>query len=505
MTKRWWTRLTAFFTLAVAWRLLAPTVADPDLWGHVLFGQRILSLGLEREDTFSFLTAGHPWINHEWLSEVVFGALYNAGGARALIALKVLVGLLTVTVIYRHLIRRGCDPVRAGLLIFPGAFIMAWGFGPVRPQIFTFLFFALTVIVVVQAETRSVRQLWWLPPLMAVWINFHGGVLAGTGVLGVWGAARVAHAAASGDRQSALRAVKVPLAVGIACAVGLLLNPYGVRLPAFLLQTATGARPDIVEWRSLLIVSLPGAIYLGLTAFAALTILRSDAPRRPALIAVLITLVLLPLVAVRHLPLFAIGLPILIADDFASAWRRRTPWPRTSSREAAVVVLATLAVGFAMIGLGGRDARCIRIDPARAIGYPVRAVEWLSRTGARGNMATFFDWGEYVIWHLAPDIRVSMDGRRETVYPDSIYQEYLRFQSGTEGWRDLLERPETDLVLFSKDWPTYQLLLLDPEWSEVYDDSIAGVFVRAHRKPAADMGAIALSGAPISGAGQCVP
>ena len=36
----------------------------------------------------------------------------------------------------------------------------------------------------------------------------------------------------------------------------------------------------------------------------------------------------------------------------------------------------------------------------------------------RGRMVTYFDWGEYAIWHLSPRVRVSLDGRRETVYSD---------------------------------------------------------------------------------------
>ena len=35
-------------------------------------------------------------------------------------------------------------------------------------------------------------------------------------------------------------------------------------------------------------------------------------------------------------------------------------------------------------------------------------------------MVTFFNHGEYLIWHLAPQLQVSMDGRRETVYSESV-------------------------------------------------------------------------------------
>ena len=37
--------------------------------------------------------------------------------------------------------------------------------------------------------------------------------------------------------------------------------------------------------------------------------------------------------------------------------------------------------------------------------------------GLSGNLWTSFDWGEYAIWHFGPVLRVSIDGRRETVYP----------------------------------------------------------------------------------------
>jgi hypothetical protein len=33
---------------------------------------------------------------------------------------------------------------------------------------------------------------------------------------------------------------------------------------------------------------------------------------------------------------------------------------------------------------------------------------------------TWFDYGEYAIWHLGPAMTVSMDGRRETIYSTAV-------------------------------------------------------------------------------------
>src|SRR5262249_677475 len=54
------------------------------------------------------------------------------------------------------------------------------------------------------------------------------------------------------------------------------------------------------------------------------------------------------------------------------------------------------------------------------------------------RMLTWFDWGEYAIWHLADSgVRVSMDGRRETVYSDRVIRDHFAFYGNTlpEAWR----------------------------------------------------------------------
>jgi hypothetical protein len=56
--------------------------------------------------------------------------------------------------------------------------------------------------------------------------------------------------------------------------------------------------------------------------------------------------------------------------------------------------------------------QCIRVD-RRKTEFPVKAVALLKQSNVAGNMAVHFDWGEYVLWHLGPQIKVSIDGRRK--------------------------------------------------------------------------------------------
>ena len=66
---------------------LAKTWADPDLWGHVRFGGDILRDGLTVVDPYSF-TSDVPWVNHEWLAEIIMYGAWATGGSAGLIALK---------------------------------------------------------------------------------------------------------------------------------------------------------------------------------------------------------------------------------------------------------------------------------------------------------------------------------------------------------------------------------------------------------------------------------
>ncbi len=122
---------------------------------------------------------------------------------------------------------------------------------------------------------------------------------------------------------------------------------------------------------------------------------------------------------------------------------------------------------------------CIRIEPYY-FPFPARAVALLKQSGVRGNMAVPFDWGEYVIWHLGPGVKVSIDGRRETVYSDEVYRQSRDFERGTGRWDALLmSKPATDLVLTANGSPTANLLSRTEGWTALYQDTYALMFVRA--------------------------
>ena len=188
----WWNASLIALGLAMALFRLIPTEADPDLWGHLRFGLDTVAAGrVVHQDIYSYLTVGQPWINHEWLAEVIMAIAWNAAGTSAVgvVAVKVAIGVAVAVVVCRHLIAREVPLLGALFLTAYGMAVILPGLRSLRPQAFTYLAFALLLVWIHRASRGRVAWLALAPPLMAAWANLHGGFVAGLGILGVWVAA----------------------------------------------------------------------------------------------------------------------------------------------------------------------------------------------------------------------------------------------------------------------------------------------------------------------------
>lgn len=471
--------LALFTCLGLYW--FSDTVADPDLWGHVRFGQDMLRTGsLLRSDVYSYRSEGRPWINHEWLSELVFARIYDLAGPPGLIAAKLFLSLFLVWLCHAHLTRRGLGTFRSLLLLVLASFPFRMGLGTIRPQIFTYLAFLVVLLLLEKSGTGRELRVWAIPPVLAVWVNLHGGVLAGIGVVGLWVVVRLVESLRSvkADRSLQLTGTFVRLLTFAAlCAWALCLNPYGSKLPRFLLTTGTVARPEISEWAPLALVSLPGLIYLGLLAIALIGLFGSSQPRRPEGILIFAVAAALPLVSQRHYPLFVLTLVVWSAPHIADVANRSAlfAWPRVA--RSRPVMAACVLGSICFLGLSWPQFGCIRLDPFY-FPFPARAVALLKASGAHGNMAVPFDWGEFVLWHLGPGVKVSIDGRRETLYSEETYRQSLELERGRGVWDELLKTSPTDLVLAPNASPTTNLLSRSDGWMPLYQDTFCALFAR---------------------------
>ena len=461
-----WSSSLALFAFATLTALLSRTQADPDLWGHLRFGLDLLDGGsLTTVDPYSYLTAGQAWINHEWLAEAAFALAWKLGGSAGLVAFKVAVLLLVFGAVYWQLAALGVRLSHSFIMLALLLVFVIPAAGTVRPHMFTILLFALTLLVIARGERKQYGWLWAAPAIFALWINFHGGVLAGVGIFLIWG---LVHGLV---QPASWRRILPPLAAApLAC----LLNPYVTGLPLFLLRTATVARPEISEWKPLVLTSALGLFFLMTLVLSVTALIFSRRPRNLTTMVLFAVAALLPFMAERHLPLFALTTLVFCGEHIGDVWSSNFKQIELDDRVRVWLAPPVAAAGVLMLAIALSSSGRI---PIRAP-FPLGAVSLLKQSGVAGNLAVDFTWGQYVIWHLGPRVQVSMDGRRETVYPDEIYRQNLEFMFGVGDWDALLTEHPTELVLTNKGFAAYNLVSLSADWYLAYEDSISALFVQ---------------------------
>ena len=110
-----WLALVLLFPLVnVFWRPVAPN----DYWWYVrIGGEMVESRAIPEVETFSYLHAGEPKINHSWLSSVLLWWLDDVGGIYLTMFIAGLSVALTYFLLWRLMLSTGLDLRWASLLL----------------------------------------------------------------------------------------------------------------------------------------------------------------------------------------------------------------------------------------------------------------------------------------------------------------------------------------------------------------------------------------------------
>src|SRR5678816_3438140 len=411
------------------------------LWGHVRFGQDLLaSHSPVIADTHSF-TADKPWINHEWLAEVAMASAFEALGSLGLNLLRLACLAVIAVLIWRRL-SAFSPPARIldALMIVAMLGVQSRA-AQVRPQLFSLLLFSVLLTVLTDVDRRGDRRVMLLiAPLMALWANLHGGWIVGLECLVTWAGCNLLLGPASArhdrGRELAPSVHRITLvAIVMSAVLATALNPHGVRLWWFLLDTVRMNRPYIEEWQP--VYRLQGwawLFWLLPVSLAVLAAIRAKNRLEPRYALVVLFLAVTSLFVSRLDAFFTLAVSFLMAEPLAANWPHRTVDVHAQRR---IPVLRPALVVVAIAALPLVASRATRIP----IGHPPmperEAVEFIERAGLRGRVLVWFDWGEYVIWHCSPRLRVSIDGRRETVYSDELIANHMAFYLGDSSVIDL--------------------------------------------------------------------
>ncbi len=463
--------------------MTARNALDPDLWWHLRTGQWIVETGhVPHFDPFSFTRAGHAWVSHEWLSEVVFYELWKHGGAAALIVFSAIV--TTAGFILLYLRCPGKRHWAAAATVF-GALAAAPSWG-VRPQMFTFALASLLLwLLEAGINTNKGRPtlLLWIPPLFLLWLNLHAGFALGPALLLAYVVGLLLETAVGDTPWPEARPIFLRvLLIVVACLALVPLNPSGLQLYRYPFDTlrSSGMRSFIVEWFS---PDFHQALYHPfLLVWLLLLIALASSRRRPRarMFVPLLLTSFAALDAVRHIPIFIlVAMPVIAAAlPLNAASLAASQRPRGSSRFRLLFNIVIL-VPIALFALVNWVSLARNQDAREAEQFPKGAVSFLLAGNYPQRIFAYYDWGGYAVWKLYPNYRVFVDGRAD-LYGDDLLGQFKTAVRLHTGWRDILDRWQVETVLVPPSSAVAQALLIDPDWHAAFRDSKAIILVRTH-------------------------
>ena len=446
--------------------------AESDLWWHLRNAYNLLHYhSLSRVDTYSFTAAGTHWISFEWLSEVAYYLAFKAFGLQGILLLYFAVLTVIFTAVYYRSWRAGADCKDAAVTTF-GAICM--GGVSIAPRTLLFGWLCLTgLLLVLDHFRRTGKGLWLLPPLFAVWINFHGSwpfgmvvlvVTIVTGLMeGQWG-----RVVATRWRPAELKTL---LAALVASGLALFLNPFGYKLvfyPMNLMLHQKGVMQFIEEWGPAQFGTVNGTLALGLIFALLAAVLFSRRTWR--LDEVLLAAFALWAALSHGRFLFFAGL--IIMPILAPRLRLFPDYdPELEKPYLNAILLAGLVVAM-IIYFPSESKLQKNVDDE----YPKAALAFMQQHHINGRIFNQYKFGGYMELN-APEYKTFIDGRADLYIYAGVFYDYLR-ASALQHTFEILDKYEVQYVLVDPAEPMVYMLQHSPGWRTIYTDKVAVLIER---------------------------
>ena len=485
----WW--LFASVIVAYAGLVFLLPIADNDFWWHLKSGEYIVThTSLPAVDPFTYpqsATIGRHeafLLSSYWLSQSVIYLALKGGGFTGIIVLRCVLLTALFASVYLRMRRLRVDPWTTLILMSAALVLFGALYSGDRPQLLTFICSSL-LLWMMEVIREGKRPSVLVVPLMAVWANLHGGFVIGDCLLALFGVGSLIQH--RGDSRMIGRCL-LWVAGGVAASF---INPNGYQAFAALVTMAQSNVSGyfITEFMSSFEAFTLGRHIVSVLWWAiALTVVGIVTTKRRYWPDLLITasVAYLSCSYMRNVAFFAVVLMPVCAYYLDQGVLQRWGGARIVLLVKSGATLLFLAL---IVMTSGEYRKKLAELPVQYEGIlPVEPVSFIQSVGIRGNMFNEYDWGGYLLCRLYPQYRVFIDGR--VVRPD-VFADYRTIISGSIEKRDgkrssmeLLQAYGVDFVIqrfyqiTGPLQPLFKLLLDDRNWTPVYLDTQAYIFVK---------------------------
>jgi hypothetical protein len=413
---------------------------DPDFGWHLRMGELILQKGIPLTDPFSYTMSSYPFVDHEWLLNVLISIGVKSVG---IYGLALIFALIFISALFLAIPKQFKNYSTLPLALAGGAML---GFTGIRTQVVTWFFLALLLKVIFDESLWKKWKL-FIPLIFILWVNLHGGFAVGIVILFL-----IFIFKSWQNKKFELGYFGITLFSVILTFV----NPYGPRIWWEIWQQISDGnlKWHIAEWS-------PGFFdtdiaLLALFALSFSFLLRYKAKIGKIPVIIYLFLLLMAVSALRQIPLWALSavfvvsaaIKLLMAEVGNNKYARERLKKATKILFVIIFVVFVFEIITSILGVLGLSEQKY---------YPAKAVVYLSRQNfVNGNLFTLYDYGGYLIWKL-PNRKVFIDGRmpswrRDGIFPNEsnyAFKDYLKML-GDEGYfMQMVEKYNIHYVLLS--------------------------------------------------------
>lgn len=488
-------------------------IKDLDLWLHIGMGRYIAqTLSIPSVDVLSCTIAGSPWINHEWLFQVIVYHIHRLWGPDGLIQMQVVIVTMTMLL----LLFLGYNKDKQLILAFV-LFLVSLVYHErftIRPDIYSLFFFTFYIFVLALHIDKK-----WAPAALffvqVLWSNIHGFFFFGPlfvliGVFSEWLKRRVrlpyewnGSGRLTDEEYGRLKAILA--LVILAC----LFNPStfkGAWYPIGVFFSLSGENKIFFQYIQELQKPVTGQTLLdtGRFGYYKLLILISVLSfifnrRRIDVSALFFWLIFLifSLQAARNMAFFALASYLVIMTNFMNvSYKDVVPLRFTEKKfmyltSTAVKLLFLIWIFQLTAEAAGRryydfDAYEYKSEYGGVSqnSFPDKAVDFLVKNDIRGNFFNDFNSGAYLVGNAFPGIKVFIDGRTE-VYGGKFFERYQKIwdRGETQLLEPMVQQHHITGALLNSSRQHIPREILNyfyrhPEWVPVYLNYDGVVFLR---------------------------
>lgn len=270
------------------------------------------------------------------------------------------------------------------------------------------------------------------------------------------------------------------------CVLATFVNPWGVNIYSYVLQTSEISKVRMTEWKPLSFYTYTGEIsYSTLLFIFSLLMLLVFAYRKKHFKTIFSSTIILFIIssfmAIRNLPLFFSVMPLFWGKNFADVKDVSGIATRTNLKKLIInrsITLALIAIGIFLFSEYSENIRkdlpqtyTKRYDPTSSF----RIGNYLNHFSGK---KIFNSWpiGSYLVYSQPNQIFIDT---RNIIYSDAVFNDYMNTQANTNGQaEEFLAQHQIDYAVSETTSPLSQTLKTSQNWTFIMEDEGYALFER---------------------------